>query len=321
MSAPRALVTGGSGFVGQWLVRALLVRGYAVTSVSTHESSALAVLTPEERGAVTWLTGDLRYGYDIAAALETAQPDAVFHLAGMSFVPAAQDAPIAAYEVNALGAARLLQLIRTHRTVGTLDPTVLVIGSGEQYGRHDAQDMPLRETDETRPLTVYAASKACQEIIALQAFRSDGVRVIATRSFNHSGVGHATNFLLPALVRRTLALRASGGTLTLGNGDVVRDFTHVADVADAYCRLVEHGVPGEIYNVASGAGTSVRELAAAVLHRAGVTAEISTDPALLRPVDVPILVGSPDKLRAATGWSPVRTRDDIIDDLIHAASR
>jgi GDP-4-dehydro-6-deoxy-D-mannose reductase len=79
-------------------------------------------------------------------------------------------------------------------------------------------------------------------------------------------------------------------------------------------------VPGEVYNVCSGEGVSVRQLAEDVLLRVGTTAEITTDPALVRGVDIHTLVGSPAKLQRATGWRPAKSRADIIDDLIHAAT-
>lgn len=315
----RALVTGGAGFVGQWLCRALLQRGYAVTSVSQAARPALAVLDRHEADAVRWLADDIRHGEGLGVALAEDRPDAVFHLAGVSYVPAAQEAPLVAYDVNVLGCARLLSHLRALRGAGRCDPTLVVVGSGEQYGRHDPAELPLDESAEQRPLTVYAATKAAQETIALQAARGDGMRVIATRSFNHSGPGHAAHFLLPALVARAAALPRTGGTLVVGNDAVVRDFLHVADVVEAYCLLAERGVPGEAYNVASGEGVTVRALAERVLQRLGTTAEIVQDPALVRPVDVPALVGSPARLGAATGWSPRRSRDTIIDDLIGLA--
>jgi len=181
--------------------------------------------------------------------------------------------------------------------------------------------MPLDEDAEQRPLTLYASSKAAQELAALQICRGEGVRIVCTRSFNHSGAGQAASFVLPALVARALALPKAGGRLTIGNGDTVRDFLHVEDVVNAYLALVETGTPGEVYNVCSGEGVSIRALADAVLQRIGVPADISSDPALTRPVDVPVQIGNNAKLRRTTGWTPRRTREDIIDDLIHAATR
>ena len=317
----RALVTGGNGFVAQWAIRAMLERGWRVTSAGIGDAPAMPVLTTDERGAVQWHTMDVTRQDDLRRILDESQPDLVLHLAAVSHVPDALRDPGRAYEVNTVGTVRLLAEVRRHRLAGTGDPVVLIVGSAEQYGRHEMNEMPLHEDVEQRPLTLYAASKAAQEVAALQAFRSDGVRVVCTRSFNHSGVGHDARFLLPSLVERALRLADEGGTLAIGNGDTVRDFLHVRDVVSAYLALLEHGAAGDAYNVSSGEGVSVRALAQAVLRRVGATAEVTLDPSLARPVDVPVLVGANAKLRRATGWNPRFTRDDIIDDLIHAATR
>jgi GDP-4-dehydro-6-deoxy-D-mannose reductase len=317
----RALVTGGNGFVAQWAMRAMLQRDWHVTAAGIGERPTAPVLTEEERERIDWQPMDITTQRDIAAVMDRATPHVVLHLAAISHVLDALSKPGQAYQVNTVGTVRLLAEVRRHRVAGTADPVVLVVGSAEQYGRHADDEMPLHEEAEQRPLTVYAASKVAAEVAALQAFRSDGVRVVCTRSFNHSGVGHSANFLLPGLVARASGLPASGGTLPIGNGDTVRDYLHVTDVVDAYLALLERGAVGEAYNVCSGEGTSVRALAAAVLQRLGVSADIRPDPALTRPVDVPVLVGSNSKLRRVTGWAPRRSRDDIIDDLIHAATR
>jgi GDP-4-dehydro-6-deoxy-D-mannose reductase len=316
----RVLVTGGSGFVAQWAMKAMLQRDWSVTAAGLGALPS-TVLSDEERSRVTFKRMDITSQREVADAVDCARPDVVLHLAGISHVMDALSNPGYAYEVNTVGTVRLLAEVRKHRAAGTGDPVVLVVGSAEQYGRHELNEMPLHEDVEQRPLTLYAASKLAQEVAALQAFRSDGLRVVCTRSFNHSGVGHGTQFLLPGLVARARTLPKSGGTLVIGNADTVRDFLHVSDVVDAYLSLCERGAVGEAYNVSSGEGATVRGVATAVLQRLGITAEIKTDPALTRPVDVPVLVGSNSKLHRATGWAPRRTRDDIIDELIHAATR
>jgi nucleoside-diphosphate-sugar epimerase len=110
-------------------------------------------------------------------------------------------------------------------------------------------------------------------------------------------------------------------TVAIGNTITVRDFLHVEDTVRAYALLAEHGFAGHVYNVCSGQGVSVGELADEVLRAAGVDATLMPDDALRRSVDVPCLVGRNDALRDDTGWAPSRTRADIITDLIHAASR
>ena len=247
----------------------------------------------------------------------TARPDLVIHLAGISYVPEAEGAPIAAYEVNVVGAVRLLWAAAASRKGGGADPLILAVGSGTQYGDHPAAAMPLPESAEQRPLSAYAATKAAQEVAVLHLARMTGLRVICTRSFSHSGVGHDKVFLLPSLVARVRELSGKPGVIQIGN-DVIRDYLHVSDAVSAYLVLADRGVPGEAYNVCSGIGVTVRELATAALAKAGVSAQVVSDPGLRRRADMPILVGSPEKIIATTGWRPTKSYGDILDDLLNA---
>jgi GDP-4-dehydro-6-deoxy-D-mannose reductase len=252
--------------------------------------------------------------------VEQSQPERIIHLAGVAFPPSAEKDPTAAYDINAFGVVRLLASVEKRRKAGTSDPCVLVVGSATQYGTHGSAEMPLTEEAAQRPAAVYAASKSGQEIFALSHARSTGTKVVCTRSFNHSGVGHGKEYLLPSLVEKVRRVRHEPApTIGIGN-DVVRDYLHVSDVADAYIALSERGRPGEVYNVASGKGISVRDLATEVLLRAGLAPDISSDPSLIRATDIPVLVGSPAKLKRDTGWTPRKTHADIIDDLLNAAT-
>lgn len=318
----RALVTGAAGFVGQWLCEALVSRGWDVFGARLGDDVPAGRLGPRERDAIQWIECDVTRAGAVAAALDASRPDVVFHLAGIAFVPAATADPAGTLEVNVVAAARLLSEIAARRRAGTLDPVVLVVGSGEQYGRHDAAEQPLGEGAEQRPLNPYAASKAAQEVITLGAHRATGVRAIVTRSFNHSGAGQSDRFLIPALVRRVRELRSGSGNpgvLSMGNTSTVRDFLHVGDVIAAYIALVEKGAAGEAYNVASGTGVAVDAVARRVLALMGVDAKLEVDPALVRPVEVPMLVGDARKLRDTTGWAPRLSLDTIIHDVIRAA--
>lgn len=320
---PKALVTGAAGFVGQWLCRALLRQGWTVTGTTLGVAPPTGILSSAELAAVTWRGIDLRPGVDrrtLGGLLERERPDAVFHLAAIAFVPAAGEDPMRALDTNVSSAVRLVEAMRMLRAAGVLDPSLLVVGSAEQYGRHEP-GAPLSEAAEQLPRTFYAATKCAQEAFSLAAARADGLRVVATRSFNHAGPGQAAPFLLPSLVRRAReALASPGRPVPIGNTEPVRDFLHVEDVVSAYISLVERGRPGEAYNVCSGIGRSVGELAAEVLVRAGVPDPLVPDPALRRPVDLPWLVGDHSKLRADTGWAPRRTLGDILHDLLHATA-
>lgn len=318
-----ALVTGAAGFVGRWLTDAFRREGVAVTALATEPAAM-----PLDRGAeptdapVVWSYGDLRDHEYVGRVIGSAHFDFVVHLAAISHLPTAESDPALAWDVNVTSTARLLHAIGVRRQRGEIDPTVLIVGSAEQYGRHGDSTEPLTESAAQEPRTVYAATKVAQEALALQQWRASGLKVIVTRSFNHSGPGQEPRFVIPALVARALALRGAppGSTLALGNITPIRDFLHVSDVVAAYISLCRRGTPGEAYNVASGTGRSVQAIVEAVLARTGVQAQLAVDPALVRPVDVPSLVGDSRKLQRATGWRAMRSFEDIIDDLIHATT-
>lgn len=317
VSGARALVTGAAGFVGRHLVRALADAGWDVTATALESAPEHTALP-----AARWVYGDLRTTAHVDEAVRVASPALVIHLAAISHLPTAASDPATAWDVNVTSTVRLLHALAQAHTAGVLAPRVLVIGSAEQYGRHDDAPGPLNEAHPLLPRTVYAATKVAQEVAALQCWRATGLPVIGVRPFNHSGAGQDPRFLLPALAARALALREAptGTPLVLGNTTPIRDFLHVRDVVDAYIALGQHGEPGAVYNVASGVGRSVREVAERILSRVGLHTTLYEDPALVRPVDVPSLVGDPARLASVTGWRPTRTFDDLLDDLLHAAT-
>ncbi len=319
----RVLVTGAAGFVGQWLLPALAAEGAELFALATEPpTAAVGAGGQAPMPGAAWLTGDLRDEGYVANAVDTARPDTVIHLAAISHVPTATADPALAWDVNVTATARLLHHLQQQRERLGTDPTVLIVGSAEQYGRDASHRMPLDETAVQAPRTVYAATKAAQEVLALQQWRANALRVVVARSFNHSGPGQPPRFLLPALVQRarTLAAAPAGTPMPVGNRSPIRDFLHVSDVVAAYISLCQRGTPGEAYNVASGTGWSVQQLLERVLARTGSQAVPFEDPSLVRPVDVPVLIGDPRKLQHATAWRAQRSLDDIIEDLLHAAT-
>jgi GDP-4-dehydro-6-deoxy-D-mannose reductase len=297
-AAMRALVTGASGFVGHHLVAHLREAG--------DEVGALEHAAPRPV--------DVTDGVAVRDAVSAFAPDAVYHLAAASHVGDSWEAPGRVFRVNAEGT---LHVLRACTEAGV--DRVLVVGSADQYGKVDEGDLPLREDAPQRPLTPYGASKAAGDLLALQAHLGAGLGAIRVRAFNHTGPRQAPEFLVPGLAQR-IAVAERGGTnrVVVGSLDPVRDVADVRDVVRAYRLLMEWGTPGETYNVCTGVGVSVGDIARHMLDLSPHTLELVVDPALLRPVEVPRLIGDPTKLRAATGWAPTipldRTLADVLDE-------
>ncbi len=289
----RAYVTGASGFVGGWLQRHLEACGDDVE-----------VLGPEV---------DVADAPAVAAALVEARPDVVYHLAGLTQVAKSWEQPEETLRVNAGGTLSVVEAARGCARA----PRVVVVSSAEVYGHGDGE--PLREESPLRPVTPYAASKVAAEFIGLQAHLGRGLDVVRVRPFNHVGPGQSSAFVVAALAARIAAAEASGTTsVPVGNLSPARDFTDVRDVVRAYRLLAAQGAAGEVYNVCSGRAVPISELAALLVSASGTKVELVEDPSLLRPVDVPVLVGDAAKLYALTGWRPEipleLTLADVLDD-------
>ena len=146
----------------------------------------------------------------------------------------------------------------------------------------------------------------------------DGLDIIVTRSFNHTGPRQEPAFVTASIARQVALIErgAMAPALRLGNLDARRDLTDVRDVVRAYMSLMESGTPGEVYNVASGVARSIRAVVDALVRRSAVQVRIEVDPERLRPLDKPVLVGDATRLRAATGWQPRMSFEQMLDDLL-----
>jgi GDP-4-dehydro-6-deoxy-D-mannose reductase len=313
----RVLVTGADGFVGRYLVRHLLERGHGViAAVRPGGAAPEQWLSPAERKGVEALDFDLEDPASVGRAVGR-QPDAVVHLAAVASSREARRDPGLAWSVNTAGTARLLEGFGEARERGAADPVVVAVSSGEVYGA--GPELPRRETDPVRPQSPYAATKAAAELGALEIARRTGLRVIIARAFQHTGPGQAELYVVPALARRLAEARREGRRgIPVGNLEPVRDITDVRDVVAAYLALLERGAAGEIYNVARGEGISLRDVFMRLAGIVGTDAAPVPDAALARSGDIPHLVGDPAKIRAATGWTPTRTIDQTLRDVVDA---
>jgi GDP-4-dehydro-6-deoxy-D-mannose reductase len=293
------LVTGVGGFVGSRLARLLLARGERVSGTYFEDVPILDGVTAYE--------ANLLDAAAMARAVRAADPDAVVHLAGLSHVGESWHRMPEYFRVNVLGTENLLAAAAGRR--------VVVASSAEVYGAVPEAEQPIGEERELDPHTPYALTKAAAERLAL------GWGAVVARSFNLVGPGQSPRFALPAFASQ-LAAVARGErepVLRVGNLSARRDFVHVDDGVVAYRLLAEDGRPGGIYNLATGRACSLAQALDRLMEISGVRARIEIDPARMRKVDLPLLVGDAGRLRAL-GWQPRRDLDDALADLWAEAS-
>ncbi len=297
MAATKALVTGASGFVGRHLVAHLEACGDEVVAVDREADGV-----------------DITDAAAVDAVVGGPRPTVIYHLAGWADVGGSWKAPVESFRVNAEGT---LNVLSAAADAGV--ERVLAVSSADVYGIVKPDELPLTEDSPLRPASPYAASKVAADYLGLQAWLGRGLPVMRVRAFNHLGPGQTDKFVAPALASRVARAERDGGeVLRVGDLSARRDFTDVRDVVRAYRLLVEKGTPGEVYNVCSGVDLAVQDLADQLVAQARVPLRLETDPELLRPVELPVLRGSHDRLTAATGWEPqipiTRTLTDLLED-------
>jgi len=287
----RALVTGADGFVGRWLSEHLEGAGDDVWQAT----GAHAEDGPRRRAI------DMRDDASVRDVLAWARPEAIYHLAAVSFGPDASGDIGHAIDVTVRGTALLLE--GASRT--STPPTVLIPSSSEVYGAPPEGGM-IDETQPIAPVNPYGATKEAQEALGLAYHRSKRIPVAIARAFNHIGPGQRDIFVVPSFAAQ-LAEIAGGGkepVVRVGNLAAARDFSDVRDVVRAYRLLVAGGHCGTPVNVASGRAVAVQQILETLIELSGQQVEVVVDPARLRPIDVPAISGDSGRLRSLTGWQP-----------------
>lgn len=292
----KALILGGGGFVGRYLIDALHAAGgydVCVTKLARERLDDLACpvydLDLLEEGAA-------------AALLERVQPDVIFHLAAQSSVALSWKAPVLTADINIGGTLRLLEAVRQL----SKKPRILLIGSGEEYGAPRGASPRFDEEAALHPGNIYAATKACQGMLGEIYAKAYGLDIVMIRAFNHIGPGQAPQFVVSDFCKQVASIERGlqPPLIRTGNLAAKRDFTDVRDVMRAYVLLAAQGKAGETYNVGSGSAVAISDILAQILTLAEVPIASEIDPARLRPVDVPEVSADITRLQRDTGWKP-----------------
>jgi GDPmannose 4,6-dehydratase len=273
------LITGISGFVGSNMAKHLLNEGANVFGLVRRRADGN---TPQNikylgiENEICLVEGDMRDISSVAAVLDQAKPDVIFHFAAQSFIPRSVLCPGETMEINCLGTANLLEAVRNKG----LEPVMVFAGSSEEYGLvifSDSQyqqfkskhgtifpepinipELPITETNPLRPMSPYAVSKVYADYLMRNYHTCFGLKTVVSRGFNHEGAGRGKMFVTSSITRQVMQLkRGEINRIRVGNANAFRDWSHVRDVLRGYCLLAEKGRFGEVYNQGSQRTNSV----------------------------------------------------------------
>lgn len=294
------LITGFSGFVSWHFLEYL--ENNKINAIIT----GIDVIEPNfnyknySHITCTFKKVDLLNQNDVKQVLQEAQPNYILHLASYSSVAYSWENPHTSYTNNTNIFLNILEEVRASK----LQTKILSIGSSEEYGNVNPTDVPLKETHALNPISPYAVARVSQEMLSKIYADGFGLDIILTRSFNHIGIKQKDSFVIPSFAKQlnTININPESNQLTVGDISVIRDFVDVRDVVDAYYKLFEKGKSGEVYNICTGNGISLKEIIGIMTDILSINVKIVVNEKIIRPNDNKIIIGCNEKIKNHTGW-------------------
>jgi GDP-4-dehydro-6-deoxy-D-mannose reductase len=214
-----------------------------------------------------------------------------------------------------------LNLFESIRLLETNDTTILIPGSSEEYGLVYETELPVTELNPLRPMSPYGVSKVTQSALGFQYFHNYGLKIIRTRSFNHTGPRRSDVFVTSNFAKQIaeIEFELKDPVIKVGNLSAKRDFSDIRDIVNAYELAVKYGKPGELYNIGSSVSYSIRDILEILLSLSDskIDIAIEEDPERMRPSDVPELRCDFGKFHKATGWEPTIPIQQTLEDLLN----
>ncbi|MBP6385013.1 MAG: GDP-mannose 4,6-dehydratase [Pseudarcicella sp.] len=309
------LITGFSGFVSQHFVELLATLPEQVDILGVSKTEPCWDYQNFKNGKISFKSVDLRIKSEIEQALIDFRPDYILHLASYSSVGYSWQNPVESFTNNTNIFLNLVEVIRQKN----IPSKILSIGSSEQYGDVSLQDLPLSEERILKPISPYAVARTSQEMLSKVYADSYGIDIVMTRSFNHIGAYQKDAFVIPSFAKQLVQIKKQlkSPEITVGNLSIIRDFVDVRDVVKAYLLLFKMGKKGEIYNICSNNGISLKETLDIMQQYTKVDFQVFTDKNLVRPNDNQVIIGDNSKIKAGTGWLPQIPFHESVETIIN----
>ena len=294
----KVLITGISGFAGSHLAEFLLDKEYKVFGTFYDKSTFSNLNCFIDR--ITLFQCDIRNYDNLKKIIGKVKPDEIYHLAAITFIPTSLENPKITFDTNLYGTLNLYQIIMELK----INPKILFVGSADEYGIVNENDLPIREDCPLRPVNSYSISKASTDFLSYFYFKNYNLNIIRVRPFNHIGPRQSPEFVCSNFAKQIAEIEKGlkEPIIKVGNLEVKRDFTDVRDMVRAYWLSVQKGEFGEVYNICSEKAISIKEILDKLLSISKKNIKTKQDPKRLRSSDVPILLGDSAKFRKQTSW-------------------
>ncbi|MEM7819487.1 MAG: GDP-mannose 4,6-dehydratase [Candidatus Aenigmatarchaeota archaeon] len=309
------LITGITGFTGSHLAEYIVKQPDVNVFGTIRGRHRQLEFINHIKDKLTLLECDLTDTNAVIQTIDDCEPDMIFHLAAQSFVPTSWRAPQETFNSNVLGTLNLLEVVRKSR----FNPKILITGSSEEYGLVFPEEIPIKETNQLRPLSPYAVSKVAQDLLGFQYHQSYGMKIVRTRCFNIIGPRSGSKIVSANFAIQIAEIEKYNKepVIYVGNLTPKRDFVDVRDIAKAYFLALTKCKSGEVYNICSEKAIEIKYILDTYLKLSKVKIVVKEDPARMRPSDVPLLLGDCSKFKNETNWKPEYNIDQSLRDVLN----
>jgi GDP-4-dehydro-6-deoxy-D-mannose reductase len=312
----RYLITGFSGFVSRHFLKYLEMLQNPVSVLGIDMAYPDFALEGPSHVQSDFHKMDLLDRGGFEKIILQFQPDYILHLASYSSVAFSWKDPVKSFQNNTNIFLNVLEAVRS------VNPgiRILSIGSSEEYGDLVGSNSIFHEEDILNPISPYAVARVSQEMLSNVYAKGYGLDIVMTRSFNHIGPEQKEIFVIASFAKRLVEMKKrenASPKLITGDISLIRDFVDVRDVVRAYDGLLKKGRKGEIYNICSGVGYSLKELIQQMLSILDMQVLTEVDQRLIRPNDNKVIIGSNEKIKRDIGWVPEIPLQRSLEDVIN----
>jgi GDPmannose 4,6-dehydratase len=312
--AKRALITGITGQDGSYLADLLLDKGYEVYGLVRRAATPSTERIGHILDRVHLLTGEMTDQTSLVDAMEESRADEVYNLAAQSFVADSWHVPVSTGDVDGLGVTRMLEAIRRVKP----DARFYQASSSEMFGK--VHETPQTESTPFHPRSPYGVAKVYGFFITLNYRESFGMHASNGILFNHESPRRGLEFVTRKITYAAARIKHGvQNELRLGNLDAKRDWGFAGDYVEGMWRMLQQDQPDD-FVLSTGETHTVQEFVAEAFGRVGLEWEkyVVVDPRFVRPAEVDLLLGDPDKAKRALGWVPATTFQGLVDMMVDA---